>query len=93
LFYKGCWGDSYSKEYKDTTVTASWDVANFPTYVNNGMLQDTKALCSYVNSNKAYLNIDPTWIQSRDCIYNQFNALIVANPAYNKSLSDMLIRY
>lgn len=30
-----------------------------------------KDICDYIDTNRDNLDVDPTWIKDRDCIYNQ----------------------
>ena len=63
-----------------------YDVFNFNTYVDNkGLEDDMRRLCEYVDQNRNYLNLNPSW-ESNDCIYQQY---VQANTSeYIKSLPD-----
>ena len=37
----------------------------------SGLLQDMKSICDYISANRASLDVDPSWVNERDCIYYQ----------------------
>jgi hypothetical protein len=71
----GCYGITFSKEYKDTEVFPQYDSESFVAYSgSSGFMDDQVALCNYVESNRISLNVDPDWIMERDCLPYQFGS-------------------
>ena len=92
----GCWGIAWSKSMIDGTVTDSFDSSSFGKYSNgaNGLIADFVNLCSYVEANRDYLNVNPNWNRTIDCIDSQyFQAYRALNPSYPHTVSNALLQW
>lgn len=95
----GCWGISTSKKYKDSEVDLSFDVPAFRNYMHDtqyGLLSDMQSLCDYVESNRDYLNVNPDWDASTECIYQQYEATAQSDfmqslPKADQTVSNTLL--
>eukprot|EP01038_Epipyxis_sp_PR26KG_P005369 gene5369-7445_t len=90
-----CWGIQQSKNSKDGNVESNYNVETFMNYANSGgLVSDMQSLCTYVDSNRDYLNISPTWNVST-CIYQQYNdtlTLILELYSSNKKHKNQLLQ-
>jgi len=95
----GCWGISWNKESIDGDISVSFDRSIFEDYVDTsiigeGFVQDITSLCSYVESEREYLQIHPTWNRSIDCIDSQyFAALASLHPSYPPTERNALLQW
>eukprot|EP01034_Spumella_vulgaris_P021838 gene21838-27909_t len=87
----GCYGIAGSKAFVDGDTNLQFNLGGFQGYArgrndsayglgghfftNSSLLSDLSALCAYVDTHKDYLNIIPTWVRERDCIYDQLVAV------------------
>lgn len=83
---KTCWGISYSKTYIDETPNPIYDSTSFLAYIESDFLSDVKNYCNFVNMNRVALNIDPTWNESIDCLYDQLMD-VVNGTIYNELMN------
>lgn len=87
----GCYGIHSHKESVDSSNVISFDQTSFTRYARgsysadrvitgSGLMNDLNSLCTYVDSNREALSIHPSWVRSRDCIYDQL--VTASNASY-----------
>jgi len=64
------------KPYRDGQVGTSYNSNSFVSYVEDGLMPDLMKLCSYVNSSRDALGIDPSWDMHKDCLWHQLSAVM-----------------
>lgn len=91
----GCWGISWTKTTIDGTVTDSFNSASFGKYSSSstGLVSDFQNLCAYVDNNRDYLNVNPNWNRSIDCIYSQYTQALNSLGSAPHTVTNALLKW
>ena len=91
----GCWGISWTKTTIDGSVTDKFDAVSFGKYSSStaGLVADFRNLCTYVDDNRDYLNVNPNWNRSIDCIDSQYDQALNSLGSAPHSVTNALLKW